>query len=111
MINYNYLYFISLLWSLYFFAFSSLCTLHFHAWLLTPDASYKLAVYPSICPDKVESVADKVRLVSWFLLNTFIISVKVLLNLCKLLKIIREMHDLCKTKLYYFGYKDIKLLW
>jgi len=36
--------------------------------------------------------------------------VKVLLKLCKILKIIQEMHDLCKTKLHQFGYKDINLL-
>jgi len=33
------------------------------------------------------------------LLNTIIISVKELLNLCKLMEIIRKMHDLCETKL------------
>jgi len=45
-----------------------------------------------------------------YLLNPVIISVKVLLILSKLLKIILKMHDLCETKLHQIGYKDINLL-
>jgi len=33
-----------------------------------------------------------------------------MLKLCKLLKIIQKMHDLCETKLLIIGYKDINLL-
>jgi len=56
------------------------------------------------------SIVVKTFPVPWYLLNTIIISVKVKLNLRKILKIIRKMHDLCKTKLHESGYKDIKLL-
>jgi hypothetical protein len=56
------------------------------------------------------SIQMKLLSVPWFLLNRIIICVKVLLNLRKLLKVIRKMHDLCKTIFHHSGYKDINLL-
>jgi hypothetical protein len=75
------------------FVFHQASCLMPHASCLTPHASRltprTLAV---ICYNKSFPVTS-------YLLNPIVISVKVLLKVCILLKIIRKMHDLCKTKM------------